>query len=149
MQGIVFRRGDESFAGAASPEAAVAAALADARCVMVNRNAGSGTRILIDLLLAGAKPQGYWAQPKSHGAVAAAVAQGRADWGVAINTVADLYDLGFLPLLTEHYDLVVPQARRERAPVRRLIDLLRSDAGRAMLRRLGFEPAASPDEQSV
>ena len=40
---------------------------------MVNRNAGSGTRILIDRLLKGARPGGYWAQPKSHGAVAVAV----------------------------------------------------------------------------
>ena len=51
---------------------------------MVNRNPGSGTRILIDRLLGGARPAGYAVQPKSHNAVAAAVAQGRADWGVAI-----------------------------------------------------------------
>ena len=111
---------------------------------MVNRNPGSGTRILIDRLLAGAQPAGYWAQPKSHGAVAVEVAQGRADWGVAISPVADLYDLGFLPLVTEHYDLVVPRARRDRAPVRRLIDLLMSEEGRELLRRLGFEPGVSP-----
>jgi putative molybdopterin biosynthesis protein len=72
------------------------------------------------------------------------VAQGRADWGVAISTVADLYDLGFLPLVMEDYDLVVPRARRDREPVRRLIDLLTSDVGRALLRRLGFEPGAPP-----
>jgi putative molybdopterin biosynthesis protein len=144
MQGIVFRRGDERFEGTASVEVAVAAAVADERCVMVNRNAGSGTRILIDRLLAGAKPAGYWAQPKSHGAVAAAVAQGRADWGVAISPVAAIYDLAFLPLVMEHYDLVVPRARRDRAPVRRLVDLLASDVGRDMLRRVGFEPATSP-----
>ena len=57
--------------------------------------------------------------------------------------------LSFLPLLMEHYDLVVPHARRDRAPVRRLIDLLRSDAGRDILRRLGFDPATSPPEASV
>jgi hypothetical protein len=51
---------------------------------MVNRNAGSGTRILTDRLLNGAQPQGYWSQPKSHNAVAVAVAQNRADWGIAI-----------------------------------------------------------------
>ena len=144
MQGIVFRRGDARFEGAASAAAAVAAALADEQCVMVNRNPGSGTRILIDRLLDGAQPAGYWAQPKSHGAVAAAVAQGRADWGVAISPVAELYDLGFLPLVTEHYDLVVPRARRDRAPVQRLIDLLMSEEGRELLRRLGFEPGRAP-----
>jgi putative molybdopterin biosynthesis protein len=42
--------------------------------VMVNRNQGSGTRILIDRLLQGAQPIGYAVQPRSHNAVAAAVA---------------------------------------------------------------------------
>ena len=55
---------------------------------MVNRNAGAGTRILIDRLLGAARPAGYGNQPRSHNAVAAAVAQGRADWGVAIEPVA-------------------------------------------------------------
>ena len=44
MQGIVFRKGDARFAGADAAASAVARALADERCVMVNRNAGSGTR---------------------------------------------------------------------------------------------------------
>ena len=47
----------------------------DPSCVMVNRNQGSGTRMLIDELLAGARPDGYAAQPRSHNAVATAVAQ--------------------------------------------------------------------------
>ena len=55
---------------------------------MVNRNAGAGTRVLIDQLLGGARPPGYGNQPRSHNAVAAAVAQGRADWGIAIEPVA-------------------------------------------------------------
>ena len=55
---------------------------------MVNRNQGSGTRILIDRLLAGARPRGYAVQASNHNAVAAAVAQGRADWGLAIESVA-------------------------------------------------------------
>jgi putative molybdopterin biosynthesis protein len=143
MQGIVFRKGDARFAGIESAEHAVARALADPQCAMVNRNSGSGTRILIDRMLAGARPAGYFAQPRSHNAVAAAVAQGRADWGVAIATVADLYDLGFLPLVTEHYDLVIPRARRERPPVQRLLAFLTSEAGRDALRRLGFEPASA------
>jgi hypothetical protein len=49
----------------------------------------------------------------------------------------------------EHYDLVVPRARRNRAPVRRLHALLASDIGRQTLRRLGFEPAASPPAESL
>ena len=73
------------------------AALTDSVCLMVNRNAGAGTRILIDQLLGGAKPKGYSNQPKSHNAVAAAIAQARADWGVAIAPVAALYGLAFMP----------------------------------------------------
>ncbi len=95
MQGVVFRAGDKRF-DAASAQEIIKSLLADASCMMVNRNAGSGTRVLVDELLAGARPAGYANQPKSHNAVAAAVAQGRADWGVAIEPVAALYGLGFL-----------------------------------------------------
>ena len=86
---------------------------------MVNRNAGSGTRIVIDRLLGGARPAGYSTQAKSHNAVAVAVAQAGADWGMAIDTVARQYGLGFLPVQTEQYDLVVPKKRLHR---RRCID---------------------------
>ena len=51
---------------------------------MVNRNRGSGTRILIDRLLAGRRPRGYAVEARSHNAVAAALQQSRADWGVVI-----------------------------------------------------------------
>jgi putative molybdopterin biosynthesis protein len=146
MQGIVFRHDDTRFAGASSAAAALPRAIADEHCAMVNRNAGSGTRILVDRLLAGARPAGYFAQPKSHNAVAAAVAQGRADWGVAIGAVAQLYGLGFLPLVVEHYDLVVPRARLDRPPVQRLLKLLSSASHREALHRLGFESASSTPE---
>ena len=144
MQGIVFRKGDARFEGRAAQEA-IAAAAADPDCVMVNRNAGSGTRILIDRLLAGAKPAGYWSQTKSHNAVAAAVAQGRADWGVAIETVARQYGLGFLPLQDEHYDFVVPKARLERPAVQRFRTVLEDPAVREALGALGFRFAGPED----
>ena len=48
-------------------------------------------------------------QAKTHNAVAAAIVQERADWGVAIVTVARQYGLGFLPLQAEQYDFVVPR----------------------------------------
>ncbi len=85
MQGIVFRAGDARFEGLNAQDA-VRAALADPSCIMVNRNQGAGTRILIDRLLGAARPDGYWNQPRSHNAVAAAVAQNRADWGMTIAT---------------------------------------------------------------
>ncbi len=137
LQGVVFRPGDARFEGRAGAEA-VAAAAADSGCLMVNRNAGSGTRILTDRLLGGARPAGYWTQAKSHNAVAVAVGQGRADWGVAIESVAKLYGLGFLPLQEEHYDFLVPRARLDRAPVRRFLAALESAEVGEALTALGF-----------
>jgi putative molybdopterin biosynthesis protein len=137
MQGLVFRKGDERFEGRAAPDA-IAAALADPGCLMVSRNAGSGTRILIDRLLKNARPPGYWSQPKSHNAVAVVVAQNRADWGVAIETVARQYDLGFLPLQDEHYDFVVPRARITRPAVVRFRAVLSEPAVQSALTDLGF-----------
>jgi putative molybdopterin biosynthesis protein len=138
LQGIVFRSGDRRFEGRSIGEA-IGAALATPDCLMVNRNAGSGTRILTDRLLDGAKPPGYWAQPKSHNAVAVAVAQNRADWGMAIETVARQYRLGFIPAQDEHYDFVVPKARLERPPVQRFRALLAEPAVQAALAALGFK----------
>jgi len=143
LQGVVFRVGDPRFEGKEAA-AAVAAALADPGALMVNRNAGSGTRVLIDRLLGGVRPPGHAAQARSHNAVAAAVAQGRADWGVAIRTVARDYGLGFLPLQAEQFDLVVPRARLDRLAVQRLMVLLRQPGTRAALRQRGFE--IGPDE---
>ena len=138
MQGFVFRPGDARFEGR-SAEAALQVALADPAILMVNRNAGSGTRALIDSLLRGAKPAGYANQPRSHNAVAAAVAQDRADWGVAIAPVARLYGLGFLPIAPEHYDFLVIEARRERPAVQAFIDALEDEATRGRIRALGME----------
>jgi putative molybdopterin biosynthesis protein len=138
MQGFVFRPGDTRFEGR-SAEAALQAALADPTILMVNRNAGSGTRVLVDSLLRGAKPPGYANQPRSHNAVAAAVAQDRADWGVAIAPVARLYGLGFLPIAPEHYDFLVVEARRGRPAVQAFIDTLEDEATRGRIRALGME----------
>jgi putative molybdopterin biosynthesis protein len=140
MQGIVFRKGDTRFEGL-SAEQAVRTALADPACIMVNRNQGAGTRILIDRLLAGARPDGYWNQPRSHNAVAAAVAQHRADWGMTIAPVAHASDLGFIPFAEEHYDFALVTARKQRTAVQAFLDALASDEGRAALTTAGFRPA--------
>lgn len=137
MQGIVFRRGDPRFDGRNRDEA-LAAALSDPACVMVNRNAGSGTRVIIDALLGERRPAGYGTQTKSHNAVAAAVHQQRADWGVAIDTVAKQYGLGFIALKQEQYDFIVPASRLARAPVRAFCELLEDRKTRASLDAMGF-----------
>ncbi len=141
MQGIVYRKDDARFHAGMTPREAADAALADVACILVNRNAGSGTRVLIDALLGGARPAGYAVQTKSHNAVATAVAQGRADWGVAIENVAAMYGLGFLPLREEHYDFVIPDARRDRPAVQAFIELLGKAETREGLSRMGFTPA--------
>jgi putative molybdopterin biosynthesis protein len=137
LQGFVFRKGDRRFEGL-SAEDALAAARAEPDCLMVGRNAGSGTRLLIDRLLEGARPAGYWSQPKSHNAVAVAVAQNRADWGVTIESVARQYDLGFVPIQDEHYDFVVPKVRFNRPPVQKFRAVLEEPSLKERLATLGF-----------
>jgi putative molybdopterin biosynthesis protein len=140
LQGVVFRPGDERFEGRTAPEA-VARALADPGCALVNRNRGSGTRVLIDGLLGAARPPGHLTEARSHNAVVAAVAQGRADWGVAIATAAREAGLGFLPLQEERFDFVVPRPRWDRPAVRAFRDLLGQEETRRALAGRGFSPA--------
>jgi molybdopterin molybdotransferase/putative molybdopterin biosynthesis protein len=141
MQGIVFRDGDRRFEGLTTAQDAVTAALADPTCIMVNRNQGAGTRILIGRLLGGARPEGYWNQPRSHNAVAAAVAQRRADWGMTIAPVAHAAGLGFIPFAEEHYDFALVTARKQRPPVQAFLRALASASCRAALQQAGFRPA--------
>jgi putative molybdopterin biosynthesis protein len=140
MQGIMFRKGDARFEGR-GVDTALKAALADPSCLMVNRNAGAGTRVLIDKLLDGARPPGYANQPKSHNAVAAAIEQHRADWGVGIEPVAKLYGLGFIPVSPEHYDFLVVESRGERPAVKAFMAALRDEKTRARIAALGMTPS--------
>jgi putative molybdopterin biosynthesis protein len=137
MQMFVFRPGDPRFTGRSLDEA-VRAAVSDSDCVMVNRNAGSGTRVLIDKLLGEARPAGYAVGAKSHNAVATAITQHRADWGVAIESVVRMYGLGAIPIREEHYDFVVPQSRLDRPAVRAFRELLGTAAVRHDLTALGM-----------
>jgi putative molybdopterin biosynthesis protein len=140
MQGFVHRAADARFAGLDAAKA-IRTALADPSCLMVNRNPGAGTRVLIDQLLAGARPAGYSNQPRSHNAVAAAVAQGRADWGIAIASVAKLYGLGFLPIAPEDYDFLLVERRRDRPAVAAFLAALQDEGVRDKIRALGMRPA--------
>jgi putative molybdopterin biosynthesis protein len=113
--------------------------LADPELRMVNRNRGSGTRILIDQLLGERRPPGYPYEPRSHFAVAAAVSQGRADWGVTIETVARQAGLRFQSLQAEYYDFAIPADRWDRPAVRALRELLADGTSvRAELAEMGF-----------
>jgi putative molybdopterin biosynthesis protein len=69
------------------------------------------------------------------------VAQARADWGVAIEPVARMYGLGFLPLAPEHYDFLLVESRRERPAVQAFLAALRDGATRERIKALGMQPA--------
>ncbi|MGH8638176.1 MAG: molybdopterin biosynthesis protein [Burkholderiales bacterium] len=141
LQGVVFRRGDARFEARSAREA-IAGVRADPGCVMVNRNQGSGTRVLIENLLEGSRPPGYATQPRNHHAVAAAVAQGRADWGVTLDSIASHAGLGFLPVQEERYDFVVSTSRAQRPAVKAFVELLREPSTRDVLARLGMRVIA-------
>ncbi|MEE2665384.1 MAG: molybdopterin biosynthesis protein [Myxococcota bacterium] len=130
MQGVVTRPDETRDA----PEL-----VADESLRMVNRNRGAGTRVLIDELLGERRPAGYAHEPRSHYAVAAAVAQKRADWGITIETIAEQAGLRFRPLRAERYDFAIPQARWDQPAVVALRRLLEPGGTlRAELARLGF-----------
>lgn len=133
----MYQRDDPRFAGLDAHDAIAKASL-DPTCLMANRNARSGTRILIDHLLGEARPAGYSHQARSHNAVAVAIVQQPADWGMAIETVAQRCGLGFLPLQAEEYDFVIPARRFDRPAVRHFVTLLQDSTIRAELARMGF-----------
>src|SRR3984885_34594 len=135
LQGIVFRLGDARFEGRATHDA-IASAIDDPACMMVNRNQGSGTRALIDRLLGGVRPRGYAVQPRNHNAVAAAVVQGRADWGMTLDTIARGARLRFLPVQAEQYDFIVPRSRAHRPGVVAFKTLLQQASTREALARI-------------
>lgn len=139
LQGVVFRPGDARFEGK-DAAAAVAEAARLPGVVMINRNRGSGTRALYDRLLGDARPQGHGVEASSHHAIAAAVAQGRADFGIAIDIVARDRGLGFLPIAEERFDFVTTEARRDRPAVKALFEELSNPDTRAALAARGLRP---------
>ncbi|MEN8112806.1 MAG: molybdopterin biosynthesis protein [Actinomycetota bacterium] len=134
-QGIVFRSG-RALSGLDDDTLLEAIRSDDYR--MVNRNPGSGTRILIDGLLESSRPPGYLHQVKTHNGVAAAVEQGRADWGVTLDTIAKTADLEFRFLANERYDFAVREDRWDRPAVAALRQLLSDEDVRSDLAEIGF-----------
>jgi putative molybdopterin biosynthesis protein len=108
----------------------------------VNRQRGSGTRVLLDYELrqrglSGESLLGYDREEFTHMAVAAAVMSGAADAGLGILAAARALDLDFLPLLRERYDLVIPRAHYESSLLQPLLAVIRSDAFREAVAALG------------
>ncbi len=108
----------------------------------VNRQKGSGTRILADYLfqkfsLDTRKIYGYDREEFTHTSVAAQIASGTADAGMGIYSAARLYDLDFLPICAEQYDLLISDAAWVRPKLQNLISILQSPAFRARAESLG------------
>lgn len=115
----------------------------------VNRPVGTGTRVLLDELLAELSItktalQGYRKTEPSHQAAALAVAQGQADCALGIETAAKAQALGFVPLVQERYALVCHRSALNSAGVQALCKLLRAKAWLEQLAQLpGYAPLQS------
>ena len=117
----------------------------------VNRQRGSGTRILTDYLckqenLDTAAIYGYDREELTHTSVAAQIVSGSADAGMGIYSAAKLYDLDFIPVCIEEYDLIVPDHAWDTPQVRQLIATLKSEAFRTKILSLGGYTVEAPGE---
>jgi putative molybdopterin biosynthesis protein len=110
--------------------------------VFINRQAGSGTRVLFDYCLqlrgiCGDEINGYDQEEFTHMSVAVNVLSGRADAGMAIYSSARALDLGFIPIDLERYDLVIAESAWQDFKMRELLDLIASDSFRRMVTSMG------------
>jgi putative molybdopterin biosynthesis protein len=120
-----------------------------ANAAYVNRQKGSGTRILCDYLAkkAGmdtASVRGYDREEFTHTAVAAAIAAGTADVGLGILSAARIYDLDFIPVADEQYDLLIANDALDLESVKRFLDVLQSQAFADRLKKLGGYTLSEP-----
>ncbi|MBN1265880.1 MAG: GntR family transcriptional regulator [Anaerolineales bacterium] len=108
----------------------------------INRQSGAGTRVWLDvqlqhLSIPADKIKGYRTEAATHSEVARAIAEGTADVGVGIETAAMGYDLEFLFLTRERYELILPELTWQRTPVQRLIEWLATDKAKSTIEALG------------
>ena len=117
----------------------------------VNRQKGSGTRILTDYLckrehVDASAIYGYDREELTHTSVAAQIVSGSADAGMGIYSAAKLYDLDFIPICIEEYDLIIPDHAWDTPMVRSLLTILKSDAFREKILSLGGYTVDNPGE---
>ncbi len=108
----------------------------------INRQGGSGTRILLDYLLSklGLDPaaiKGYDIEEFTHMAVAVAVMSRSADVGLGIYAAAKALNLDFIPVVTEQYDLVIPQPYFETENIQNLLKTIKTDEFKKRVKALG------------
>ena len=109
---------------------------------LINRQPGSGTRILLDYRLQQldidpAGIQGYENEEFTHMAVAVAVLSGTVDVGLGIFAAANALNLGFIPIVTEQYDLIIPQIHFETENIQKLLDTIRGTKFKQRVAQLG------------
>ncbi|MDY0042611.1 MAG: molybdopterin biosynthesis protein, partial [Desulforhabdus sp.] len=109
---------------------------------IVNRQAGAGTRILLDyclqrLNISPEAVRGYDQEEFTHMAVAVSVLSGRADAGMAIYAAARALHLDFIPVAEERYDLVIPDSSWEDPKMQLLLEIIAGDSFRRMVTSLG------------
>ena len=110
--------------------------------VFINRQGGSGTRILLDYKMKdlGITPgdiAGYANEEYTHMSVAVAVLSGRADAGLGIYAAAKALNLDFVPLITEAYELVIPDRFFHSQKIQALLETIKSKAFRLRVEKLG------------
>jgi putative molybdopterin biosynthesis protein len=108
----------------------------------VNRQKGSGTRILLDhtlktLSLEPGQIRGYEKEEYTHMAVASTVAGGIADVGLGILSAARAMGLDFIPIAKERYDIAIPSIQFEDEKIQRMIETIRSDEFKKMVFQMG------------
>ena len=117
----------------------------------VNRQKGSGTRILTDYLCRQERLDtdaiyGYDREELTHNSVAVQIASGSADAGMGIYSAAQLYGLDFIPICIEEYDLLIPEDAWETPQVRQMIATLKSDAFKEKILAMGGYTLDAPGE---
>jgi len=110
--------------------------------VFINRQKGSGTRILLDFKLKqmGIDPQqimGYEKEVFTHTEVAIKVLNGTAHVGLGIFSAAKALGLEFIPIAQERYDLVIPQQNLHTKPIKALLHIIRSDHFKKIVEQMG------------
>ena len=117
----------------------------------VNRQKGSGTRILTDYLCQQDQLDvdaiyGYDREELTHNSVAVQIASGSADAGMGIYSAAKLYDLDFIPICIEEYDLLIPDHAWDTPQVQQLIATMKSEAFKEKILALGGYTVENPGE---
>lgn len=116
--------------------------IADKKLRFVNRQAGSGTRIVTDKLLSGENIShesinGYISEVNTHLEVGLMILSGEFDTGIATSAIAKILGLKFIPLIKENFDMVILQEAFFRDEVQAFIETLNADSFRKMVSHLG------------